>query len=135
MIIIVLAVLRLLPAFTITSKRGQIVPKNERNDAEKRVNLWRKRENDAEKRYKNWFRTKTELLYFKNLIIIVLSGYALFPAFTPLQIDSFTENKNDLSDGWKIVQKISYYIYIYNKIFLCVFTGEWWYENKTTVKL
>ena len=61
--------------------------------------------NDAEKRDKNWFRTKTELLYSKKLIMIVLSGYALFPAFTPLQIDSFTEIKNDLSDGRKIVQK------------------------------
>ena len=65
--------------------------------------------NDAEKRDKNWFRTKTELLYSKKLIIIVLSSYALLTAFTPLQIDSFTEIKNDLSDGWKIVQKISYY--------------------------
>ena len=37
--------------------------------------------------------------FYKKLIIIVLSGYALLSAFTPLQIDSFTENKNDLSDG------------------------------------
>ena len=42
LIIIVLGGYALLPAFTITSKRGQIVPKNERNDAEKRVNLCRK---------------------------------------------------------------------------------------------
>ena len=35
----------------------------------------------------------------KKLIIIVLGSSALLPAFTPLQIDSFTEIKNDLSDG------------------------------------
>ena len=47
MIIIVLGGSALLPAFTITSKRGQIVPKNERNDAENESTCAEKRENDA----------------------------------------------------------------------------------------
>ena len=59
-------------------KTRQLVPKSEKM---------------MQKTRENGFRTKTELLYSKKLIIIVLSGCTLFSAFTPLQIDSFTENK------------------------------------------
>ena len=64
-----------------------MMPKNESTCAEKR-------ENDAENERKRMAYEKTEMLYFK----VKIGSISLEKHTHPLQIDSFTENKNDLSD-------------------------------------